>query len=200
MHEHCATGYRFQFHRRHYTNIENIKVSLIIDEATDRSVTAQMAILAFDRSDFENDRLLIDLIDVAAEKSDMLYAEMMSALESEKVPTTNTIGICSDTYTTMFGAHTSVLQQYSVLEHYSMEMVFCESYQYERDILGSLRNKFSEAYLEFLESNFGQLTQYSLLFQSELSLPHRLDEEVNKLLKVYAPLGRIYIVSKFVSE
>lgn len=49
-------------------------------------------------------------------------------------------------------------------------------------ILRSLNNKYTLAYLEFMDYSLGRFASFNLLFQSETPLLHQLKDEVEKLI------------------
>ena len=76
-----------------------------------------------------------------------------------------------------------IIEQYDVLTHYFINVVFQDPTHTNDMILKSLKNKFTLASLEFMSFNFGRLTSFNTLYQSEIPLLHELESEVRRLLK-----------------
>ena len=75
-----------------------------------------------------------------------------------------------------------IIEQYAALKLYFQGMVLEDPTHTTDAILKSLRNKFTQAYLEFMTFNLGRLTSFNKLFQSNLPLLHVLRKEVTTLL------------------
>ena len=83
------------------------KFSVIIDEATDKSVQKQLAVLAtfFDVEKFEAQYWLVDLVETEDGSAGGLYAKMKETFLKHNIPMNNIIGYSSDTTNVMFGQY-----------------------------------------------------------------------------------------------
>ena len=61
-----------------------------------------------------------------------------------------------------------ILEQYTALKLYFTEVALDDPLHTSDAILSSLHNKFTEAYLEFMDFNLGRFVTFNLLFQSEM--------------------------------
>jgi hypothetical protein len=88
------------------------KFSVIIDEATDKSVKKQLAIIAtfFDIEKFEVQYWLVDMIETEDGSATGIYAKMKETFLQHNIPMRNIIGYSSDTTNVMFGQYNSVSQ------------------------------------------------------------------------------------------
>jgi hypothetical protein len=82
----------------------------------------------------------------------------------------------------MKGAVKRILEQYSALKLYFTSEVMEDPTHTNESILKSLNNKFTQAYLEFMDYSLGRFASFNLLFQSETPLLHRLKDEVERLM------------------
>lgn len=76
-----------------------------------------------------------------------------------------------------------ILENYNALKVYFTSVAFEDPTHTNDAILASLNNKFTEAYLEFMDFNLGRFVSFNLLFQSEMPQLHQLKSEVDKLIK-----------------
>jgi hypothetical protein len=76
-----------------------------------------------------------------------------------------------------------ILEQYAALKLYFTNVVFEDPTHTNDSILERLNNRFTEAYLEFLDYNLGRLVSFNVLFQSEIPLLYKLKGEVENLTK-----------------
>lgn len=76
-----------------------------------------------------------------------------------------------------------VLEQYVPLEAYLRVLCLEDPSRTNDDMLSTMTNKFTKVYLEFMSYTLGLLTDFNLLFQSEIPLLHRLKPETETLLK-----------------
>ncbi|CAB4007568.1 E3 SUMO- ligase KIAA1586-like [Paramuricea clavata] len=88
------------------------KFSVIIDEATDKSVKKQLVIIAtfFDIEKFEVQYWLADMIETEDGSATGIYATMKEAFLQHNIPMRNIIGYSSGTTNVMFGQYNSVSQ------------------------------------------------------------------------------------------
>ena len=88
------------------------KFGIIIDEATDRSVKKQLAIVAsfFDVEKFEVQYWLVDMIKSEDGTAAGIYAKMKESFHELNIPMANIVGYSSDTTNVMFGQFNSVSQ------------------------------------------------------------------------------------------
>ena len=82
----------------------------------------------------------------------------------------------------MKGAVKRILEQYSALKLYLTSEVMEDPTHTNESILSSLNNKYTLAYLEFMDYSLGRFVSFNLLFQSETPLLHQLKDEVAKLI------------------
>ena len=61
-----------------------------------------------------------------------------------------------------------ILETYNALKLYFTTVTFEDPMHTNDAILASLNNKFTEAYLEFMDFNLGRFVSLTLLFQSEM--------------------------------
>ena len=76
-----------------------------------------------------------------------------------------------------------ILEQYIALKLYFTEVTLDDPTHTNDAILSSLHNKFTEAYLEFMDFNLGRFVSFNLLFQSEMPQLYQLKAEGEKLIK-----------------
>ena len=76
-----------------------------------------------------------------------------------------------------------ILEQYTALKLYFTDVAFNDHTHTHDALLASLNNKFTEAYLEFMDFNLGRFVSFNLLFQSEMPQLHQLKAEVEQLIK-----------------
>ena len=76
-----------------------------------------------------------------------------------------------------------ILDQYTALQLYFTDVVVNDPTHTNDAILSSLNNKFSQAYLEFMDFNLGEFVSFNLLFQSEMPQLYQLKPEVEKVIK-----------------
>jgi hypothetical protein len=76
-----------------------------------------------------------------------------------------------------------ILEQYAALKLYFTNVVFEDPTHTNDSILERLNNRFTEAYLEFLDYNLGRMVSFNVLFQSEIPLLYKLKGEVENLTK-----------------
>ena len=88
------------------------KFSVIIDEATDKSVKKQLAILAtfFDIEKFEAKYWLVDMVETEDGSAGGIYAKMKETFLQHNIPMSNIMGYSSGTTNVMFGQYNSVSQ------------------------------------------------------------------------------------------
>jgi hypothetical protein len=67
-----------------------------------------------------------------------------------------------------------ILEQYAALKLYFTNVVFEDPTHTNDSILERLNNRFTEAYLEFLDYNLGRLVSFNVLYQSEMPLLYKL--------------------------
>ncbi|XP_028396907.1 uncharacterized protein LOC114520771 [Dendronephthya gigantea] len=79
-----------------------------------------------------------------------------------------------------------ILEQYEALKHYFVLVASDDPSNTNDRILASLRNRFVQAYLEFLSFQLERFNGFNRLFQSEFPLLHSLKPEVEKLIKEIA--------------
>ena len=75
-----------------------------------------------------------------------------------------------------------ILEQYSALKLYFQGLVLEDPIHTNDSILKSLSNKFTYAYLQFMDFNLERLTSFNTLFHSDLPLLHELRKEVSTLI------------------
>lgn len=89
------------------------------------------------------------------------------------------------------------LKQLTALIPYFTAEVFEDPSKSTEEILNNLKNDLMIIYLEFMAYTLGLLTNFNLLFQSEIPLLHRLKPEVLKLLQaIYANYLKFEITKK----
>ena len=76
-----------------------------------------------------------------------------------------------------------ILEQYAALKLYFTNAVTEDATHTNDSILSSLINKVIQAYLEFMDFNLGRMLSFNVLFQSKMPLLHKLNTEVEKLMK-----------------
>ena len=76
-----------------------------------------------------------------------------------------------------------ILDQYAALKLYFTDVVLEDPTHTHDAILTSLKNKFMQVYLEFMDFNLGKFVSFNLLFQSEMPQLHKLKREVDNLIK-----------------
>lgn len=75
-----------------------------------------------------------------------------------------------------------ILEQYTALQLYFSSLALEDPTHTNDSILRSLNNKFTEAYLAFMDFALGRFVSFNLLFQSEMPLLHQLKDEVERLV------------------
>ena len=91
--------------------------------------------------------------------------------------------VCSTRWLSLKECVDRTLEQYPALEGYFIEVAFRDPSKTNDEIVSTMSNKFTIIYLEFLSYALGLMTDFNLLFQSDTPLLHRLQPEVEKLLK-----------------
>lgn len=76
-----------------------------------------------------------------------------------------------------------VIEQYEPLTAYLRELVFEDPSRTTEDMLGSMTNKFTKIYYEFMSYSLGLLNEFNTLFQSETPLLHKVKPETERLLR-----------------
>jgi len=76
-----------------------------------------------------------------------------------------------------------ILEQYEALKLYFTAVVFEDPTHTHDAILKSLNNKFTKAYLEFLDFNLNRFVSFNLLFQSNVPQLYQLKKEVSALCR-----------------
>ena len=100
----------FQFLREGCQKLSKRKISLIIDETTDRSTQCQLALLGtyFDDEDYKMKYVLMHVIEIPDEKAITITDFLIKSLQERLIPFENVLGFYADTCNVMFGVNHSV--------------------------------------------------------------------------------------------
>ena len=98
----------------------------------------------------------------------------------------NLLSPCQTRWLSLEACVNRILEQYLALTHY-FTLTANEDPSHSNDrILASLRNRFVQAYLEFLSFQLSRFNGFNRLFQSERPLLHILKREVESLMRSIA--------------
>ena len=102
----------FDYLKEMVSLLRSRKFGIIIDEATDKSVKKQLAIVAsfFDVEKFEVQYWLLDMVETEVGTAAGIYAKMKESFHELNIPMANIVGYSSDTTNVMFGQYNSVSQ------------------------------------------------------------------------------------------
>ena len=102
----------FDYLKEMVSLLRSRKFGIVIDEATDKSVKKQLAIVAsfFDVEKFEVQYWLLDMVETEDGTAAGIYAKMKESFHELNIPMANIVGYSSDTTNVMFGPYNSVSQ------------------------------------------------------------------------------------------
>lgn len=160
------------------------KVSILIDECTDTSVSQVLAVVVryFDEKPQEVVDALLDTVEVADGTGEGLYKAVRTLLEDRSIPLNNIIGFGSDNCATMMGH----ISDFQALLRKGLPSVFvlgcvCLSFALCSNYASKCLPSFLESFLKNVTSYFSRSTKHQSDFHLIQNAAKVADHQIMKL-------------------